>query len=410
MNLFPSSFTPSHLVACTSAQWPVYQISLRFYNQDGDQFQYIVESGEPKHKSIDSLPAEFYAEALRKVDITSPESLLSFCAEYGIPTSPFYPGALRLALFRSRNIYGYKKDFGWKSPSYFDNRPSMLADSYGPTPEQSLMRLDPLTSSPMDWQKPEWESEAARAKEASDGDVVGAVSLLEVAQTVRIMQSATVLPVVVRYACENGWSADDIRSYLANKRYFAQKGAELFIFSDSELYSGPGIDTYNDLLLSDDKFAELMEEGEAAGYDVRSIYDASAASQYYDRGVDCIDFLDCVASHYYGQWQAYENIIKKLNSLKHTPLGVLFSKVSPIGNSPRSNPESTNSNVFGSLTVGIIEGFFSVFDDPLPYRRCGNCGRIFKFYKDGGHVRRCTEFCSKSCNVSFNIKKRRRAE
>lgn len=410
MNLLPQTFTPSHLVSRTPAPWPVYEVSLRSYDQEGNPFHYIVESGKPGFKSIDDLPEEFYAETLRKVDVTSPESLLSFCTEYGVPTSPFYPSALHLALFRSRNINNHVSNLGWHTPDYFDSRPSALADSYGPAPEQSLMRLDPLTGSLMDWQKPEQESEAARTKEANDGDVVGVVSLLEVAQTVRIMQSATVLPVVVRYACENGWSADDIRSYLANKRYFAQKGAKLFIYSDSEFYSGPGIDTYKDLLLSNDKFSELMEEGKKAGYDVQSIYDASAASQYFDRAVDCVDFLDCVASHYYGQRRAYESIVKESKSPRSNLVANLFAKIAAIENPSRPNRESTNGGFFGSSTIGIVDGFFSVFDSPMPYRRCSNCGRIFKFYKDGGHVKRCTEFCSRSCNVSFNSKQRRQRE
>jgi hypothetical protein len=57
----------------------------------------------------------------------------------------------------------------------------------------------------------------------------------------------------------------------------------------------------------------------------------------------------------------------------------------------------------GSVTEAIILQCLIVLGDKADSRRCENCGRIFKKYREEGFKKniRETRFCRRSCNVSF---------
>ncbi len=78
--------------------------------------------------------------------------------------------------------------------------------------------------------------------------------------------------------------------------------------------------------------------------------------------------------------------------------------ISPFSADGRLDLESV-----GSLGEAIVYQFAHVYADPTPWRRCENCGRVFKKYREEMFRRniRETHFCRRSCNVSFNQRNRR---
>jgi len=63
----------------------------------------------------------------------------------------------------------------------------------------------------------------------------------------------------------------------------------------------------------------------------------------------------------------------------------------------------------GSVGEAVICQFFHLWADQTPWRRCENCGRIFKKYREEKFDKniRETRFCRRSCNVSFNQRSKR---
>lgn len=190
-----------------------------------------------------------------------------------------------------------------------------------------------------------------------------------------------------------------MRGYLSTKRYLSQNGAWYLIYSDSDFYKGPAIKSYKDLVESDADFASLMRSGTDAGYDVHTLYEASAAQQFYLRASDCLELLRSVGIYHSSQKQVVETLRKKASRTMFRPFSEGWIPPDLAADAAIERP--------GSLTLAIIEQFFDTFDDQAPYRRCKNCAKIFKFFQHGGNLKRTTEFCSKSCATSYAAKQKR---
>ena len=398
-SFFPPSFSGPSLYERTTTAWSRYGIEVRTLSYKGREHRYLVELGDPEEVKLSDLGLEFYSDALRKADVTSEGTLITFCKKFGIVTSMLYPGAMQLELFRSRKKPKGRTVYRPLDSSGDIPEPLLVAETLGATLEDSIPHINPVDGNSMEKNLPAILSERAREIESDNEEVAGAVSLLEVAQTVRLLQIATVLPVAVRYACENDWLTEQVRDYLSTKRFLSQSGARYFLHSNSDFYKGPGIKSFEDLVDSDADFASLMRSGIEAGYDVRALYETSVAQQFCLRATDCLEFLRSAGAYHHSQQRIVETLLKGSRKAMFRP----FSK----GWTPPNLATGTVRKPHGSLTLAIIEQFFDTFDDQTPYKRCKNCTKFFKFFQHGGNLRRSTEFCSKSCATSYAAKQKR---
>jgi len=381
--------------------WHVYETSVSNGELDGKSFLYFVESGDPKTLGVETLvEAELFNGDLQKVDATNTTDLLTFCNKYGLPASPLYPGAARLEWFRRRFDRRVKKF-----------RPADLADEESAAREIPHIfhagRLDSI-----DWPsslyemipedmlgcRPSFLSERARAITLDRRDVAGAISEAEVAQTVRVLQIACVLPMAYQFFASEAGTADDLLSYLGENRFLSQTGPEYFLHVDVAIVRGARLDTFENSMRNNPRLAPAVQAAETEGLNVRAGYDVALSDGLWRATNDALSFLiESDASYrksdYQWEWGG-DSTGEPMNPFAR------FSSVR--GDLP-------DFSATGSVGEAVICQFFHLWADQTPWRRCENCGRIFKKYREEKFDKniRETRFCRRSCNVSFNQRSKR---
>lgn len=383
--------------------WPVYEVSVRSGKWDVEPFLFLVETGEPRMLTVETLPeAEIWNGDLQKVDVTDPTSLVAFCGKYGLPASSACAASARLEWFRHRF------DAGVPSFEALDARDPAAArrtvvswdGSHTAWLDQPEALYETLRPDQRDY-RPQLLSEVARALVADDRAVVGAVSLAEAAETVRSLQMACVLPMAYRYFAANG-GANDLVGYLGKRRYLSQRGPDYFLFVDQPIVRGSRLDTFERAMRANAQLPDAVRAAEERGLDVRAGYDVALARGLHAVANGALRFLAESNAAYRRTDYSWEWGIPA-DRCADAPAKLLDLLVSPFNADGRLDLASV-----GSLGEGIIYQFARVYADPLPWRRCENCGRVFKKYREERFVRniRETRFCRRSCNVSFNQRSR----
>lgn len=365
--------------------WEVYAAELREGDLDGKRFTYLAEMGEPSVLTLDDLKeAELFSGSLQSVDATSPESILRFVNKFGIPVSPIYQGKMRLEWFRSRgdaNIRHYMP---------------ILTDEINPvnthlvdldSPESLEEELDDYLKG----NRPYILSERAREIEADNPNVVGAVSLAEVAQTIRALQLATVLPAAFSYFFLSGGTGEDLIEYLKTPRYVAQAGPAYFLHIDGPIVSGGRLDTFEHCIDNNEQLRDQVALARKRGINVEAGFSIALAE---------------------GLWKCANNALRFLGESDYSYRSTAFLWADDSASDPnpfarllgKNRGQLPDFSAHGSIGEAIIEQYLVIFADEKPFRRCENCGRIFKKYREEGFKKniRETRFCRRSCNVSFN--------
>lgn len=382
--------------------WLKYHVELRSLERSDGSFTYLVESGAPTIMGEENLGAELFNAALSKVDITDNESLLEFVRQYGIPTSPIYEGHQRLAWFRNRDAYAYRPardEHGLRRDD--DYRYAAVVASFDSAAKTH--GVNPITGETMrSVYGPVLLSEAARDKEAKNEDVAGVVSVLEIAQTIRLMQCASATCSAYQAECEKlgEGNIEKAAQYVENKRFLDARGARYFL-------DNPDLQSFDERLETDSEFSSLAEKWKTEENAARTYYGQAQIAAFHDAAERALAFLQnaCLVSNLPLSIQDETNplasgfiagaIEKGKQLLKH-------------GSGEDQRDELLDCVAqYGSLTEAIIRQYLSLFNMPSPWQQCENCGRLFKRPKGAkpGRKLRVTRFCSRSCNVSFNQKK-----
>ena len=381
--------------------WEVYEVEVREHELYGKPFKYLVERGAPAVLTVEGLDeAELFNRTLQRVDVTDDTSVLGFVNRYGMPVSPVYQGKMRLEWFRRRDNPGIRAF----SPVPTDDLDlSMLMVNPEPYHSAGLDRPDSLLAEVDDDLKgnmPYILSERARELENGDQGTAGAVSLAEVKQTIRALQMATVLPMAFSYFAGNQGTAGDVIEYLKDPHYVSQGGAWYFLHGRGEVLGGGRLDDFKGSLASNSRFKGLVEDAGAQGVGRAAV----------DEG-----FEDALARELtIASWDALRWLRETYSSCRGTrvfwdhymlPGESGFAAVAR-WDDQRGLPDFCE---YGSLTEAIALQCLIVFSDEKPFRRCENCGRIFKKYREEGFKKniRETRFCRRSCNVSFNQKNKK---
>lgn len=381
--------------------WTAFDCELRVSNNGSESFPYIALVGTSKEVDVDTIGSELFNHDLQKVDVTNVDDILSFCRSYGTPTSPVYDGEQRLKLFRARRELGT----GF-SPL---NEHSLTVAHSNPQILHFLgaieSRLDPRDPSiEIDALLPALQSELARAQEARGG-VVGAVSLLEAAQALRLLQTATVYPMAFRYAVSSGWTTAGLFEYLDNKQHVSQHGTRYFRYNQNDIFLGHPLANYQDMMGYED-FRRMVDATEVEN--PKPIYDEALASALYHNASRALAFLELAASSF-----AMPVIPPRQDT--NVPSGSksfdLFTRLRATRNMDAAVARlSSEGSISLAITYQFLSGFSLTDDEAPPYRRCENCGKIFRKYQDEGASKniRNTRFCRKNCNFAFNKREARR--
>ena len=367
--------------------WEVYAAELREGDLDGKRFAYLAERGEPSVLTLDDLKeAELFSGSLQSVDATSPESILCFVNKFGIPSSPMYQGTMRLEWFRRRgdaNIRRYVP---------------ILSDEVNPTITHlidldSPASLEEELNDHLKGNMPYVLSERAREIETDNPNVVGAVSLAEVAQTIRALQLATVLPAALSYFSRNGGTGEDLIGYLGTTRYMAQAGPAYFLHIDDPIVNGGRLDTFERCVERSEQLRDQVALARKRGINVEAGFSVALAEGLWKCSNRALRFLAESDFSYRSTaffWQ--DDYASDSN-----PFARLLGKY---------RDQLPDFSAHGSIGEAIIEQYLVIFADEKPFRRCENCGRIFKKYREEGFRKniRETRFCRRSCNVSYNQK------
>lgn len=369
--------------------WNVYVAELREGDLGGERFAYLVEMGKPSILSLDDLKeAELFSGSLQSVDATSPESILRFVNKFGIPVSPMYQGKMRLEWFRSRgdaNIRHYMPIL----TDEINTANTHLVDL--DSPESLEEELDDHLRGNM----PYILSERAREIEINNPNVVGAISLAEVAQTIRALQLATALPAAFSYFSRIGGTGEDLIEHLKKPRYVAQAGPAYFLHIDDPIVNGGRLDTFERCVERSEQLRDQVARARKRGINVEAGFSIALAE---------------------GLWKCANNALRFLGESDYSYRSTAFLWADDSASDPnpfarllgKNRDQLPDFSAFGSVGEAIIEQYLIVFTDEKPFRRCENCGRIFKKYREEGFRKniRETRFCRRSCNVSFNQKNR----
>lgn len=367
--------------------WEIYNAKPRKGNLDGENFDYLVETGEPSTLTLDNIKeAELFNGSLQAVDVTDPESVLCFVNKFGIPSSPLYQGTMRLDWFRHRNDANIR--------SYVP----ILTNEINPvnthlidldSPDSLEAELDDCLKGNM----PYILSERAREIEMDNPNVVGAISLAEVAQTIRALQMATVLPAAFSYLSRNGGTSEDLIDYLKTPRYVAQAGPAYFLHIDGPIISGGRLDTFERCIERSEQLRDQVACARKRGINVEAGFSIALAEGLWKCANNALRFLS--ESDYSYRSTAF--LWEGDNTDDPNPFARLLGK---------NRDRLPDFSAHGSIGEAVIEQYLVIFADEKPFRRCENCGRIFKKYREEGFRKniRETRFCRRSCNVSFNQK------
>lgn len=404
----PGTLLPSGIIAAgvpaAPRPWPVYRVSAEGGEYNGTPFLYFVEQGKPEHLSVESLPeAEVFNGDLQKADVTNTASLLEFCNKYGVPASPVYPGAARLEWFRRRFDPGVRMFVPIDITN--ENRAARALDPRAHHVEM-LCSPDSLDRE-LPWDqlgcRPGLLSERARELALDDHSVVGAVSEAEVAQTVRTLQIATVLPMAYRYFSRSGGTADDLLGYFSERHFLSQTGPDYFLHVDDYIVGGSRLDTFENAMRNNPGLPDEVRAAERMGFNVRAAYDIAVADGLWRATNNALRFLVESDSSY----RRCDFEFEWGSPPPKAPAGML-GRFARLLSGSSGGGRLPDFSATGSVGEALIYQFLRIYADPAPWRRCENCGRIFKKYREEGFAKniRQTRFCRRSCNVSFNQKQR----
>jgi hypothetical protein len=375
--------------------WEVYKTELREGDLNGEPFIYLVETGEPTILALDDLKeAELFNGTLQTVDVTDPESVLGFVNKFGMPVSPMYQGKMRLEWFRHRNVPGMRTF----SPIPTAD-PEQAGRMVNPVPFH-LAKLDSPASllaelgDDLKGDMPYVLSERARELENGNEATVGAVSLAEVAQTIRVLQMATALPMAFSYFAGNHGTGEDLVGYLKTPRYVAQAGPGYFLHVDASIVGGARLDTLECCLEVNEQLQHDVDIAREQGFNVEAGFSSALAKALWKSSNNAL------------RWLSESDICYRTTDFLWDDEPV--REANPFAAFSRKRRQKTLPDFFehGSLGEAIVHQYLTVFTDERPFRRCENCGRIFKKYREEGFMKniRETRFCRRSCNVSFNQK------
>lgn len=237
-------------------------------------------------------------------------------------------------------------------------------------------------------------SELVRDKERNNKEVRGAVSALEVAQTARLVQTATATCTAFQGVAERGAAGniENAYSYVCNKRFLPAQGVRYFL--DGREYLASFDAEYETSQKLRDSYSEFRAMGNSDDY-IRRLYASMQVDAFREAAVEAYTFLN--RSHLVCR------LPLTLPELLDSSLSALLKRYS------RKNEADLLEAVgeYGSLTEAVVQQYLSLLAAPSPWQQCENCGRLFKRPKGAkpGKKLRTTRFCSRSCNVSFNQKK-----
>lgn len=369
-----------------------YSVEMKSIIQGSDTLDYFVEKGQPSLMAESDLGAEIFNHDLLKVNVSDNESIFAFVEKHGIPVSPLYEGHQRMAWFRSRTLYPFSPLKTYPSVQFNYLYADSIA-SFNSTPKTH--NVNPCGSSKMEHVLvPALYSEIARAKEAENKSVIGAISVLETAQTIRLLQASTAVCTAYQGEYDQGSNSniESALSYIRNKRFLPKEGALYFV-------SDPNLLPFDQRCEQDMAFYQQSKEWKDLGNDPRFSYAFSESSSLYTAALNALTFLQ----------NSY--VVSKLPLTLPATQKKDFSGFAPLFSIRKSNAklESLLSQVseYGSLTEAIIQQYLFLLSADSPWQKCENCGRFFKRAKEAtpGKKLRITRFCSRSCNVSFNSKK-----
>ena len=378
---------PGSHAKAVARPWEAYKVDAHEGKLGSEYFSYLVETGEPTVLHIEDLPeAELFNGGLQAVDVTEPESVLRFVNKFGLPSSAMYQGTMRLEWFRRRNNSNIR--------SYVP----ILTDEVNPvtshlidldSPESLKEELDGHLRGNM----PYVLSERAREIEADNPNVVGAVSLAEVVQTIRALQLATVLPAAFSYFSRNGGTGEGLIEYMKTPRYVAQAGPAYFLHVDDPIVGGGRLDTFERCVERSEQLRDQVARARKRGINVEAGFSIALADGLWKCSNRALRFLAESDFSYRSTAFLWEDD----STFDPNPFARLLGK---------ARDQLPDFTAHGSIGEAIIEQYLVIFADEKPFRRCENCGRIFKKYREEGFRKniRETRFCRRSCNVSFNQK------
>lgn len=378
---------PGSHAKAVARPWDVYKVEAHEGKLGSEYFTYLVETGEPSVLHVENLAeAELYNGSLQAVDVTKLENVLSFVNQFGLPSSAMYQGTMRLEWFRRRNEANIR--------TYVP----ILTDEVNPV-NTHLVNLDSpasLEEEPNDHLRgnmPYVLSERAREIEMDNPNVVGAVSLAEVVQTIRALQLATALPAAFSYFSLSGGTGEDLIDYLKTPRYVAQAGPAYFLHIDDPIVSGGRLDTFERCIERSEQLRDQVARARKRGINVEAGFSIALAEGLWKCANSALRFL--AESDFAYRSTAF--IWADDNASDPNPFARLLGK---------TRDQLPDFSAHGSIGEAIIEQYLIIFADEKPFRRCENCGRIFKKYREEGYRKniRETRFCRRSCNVSFNQK------
>ena len=387
----------------TFRPWIRYDVEVRSIRYGFREEPCFVELGDPFVMEVDKLGAELYNDALAKTDSTDVDSVYSFVSEFGIPTSPLYDGHQRLMLFRYRDSKG--------APSYkpasemaeldrsSDYRYADLVASFGiPDAYERGLGAKGNASSVL---VPGLVSEMARSEELSNHSTRGAVSFLEVSQTIRLLQTSMPLVAAYQALSESGDPGDieGVYRYVHDRRFVPERGNRYFLREVDD--NRP----FDDQCAQDKGFAAAAERFRSEGGNPKAAWQFSEIQAVRNAAKNALTFLT----------NAYEVSKAPVEPSAESVHGLMrhfdFEFFANLSERSRS-ATMQELNGYGSLTEAIIWQYLSLLYAKTPWQKCENCGRYFKRAKGADPRRslRKTRFCSRSCNVSFNEKKKRVAD
>lgn len=372
-------------------EWLRYPVKVKtgFHSIEG--FRYFAEIGEPEIMNESYLGAEIYNAELLKVDITNDESILAFVEQFGIPVSPLYEGHQRLTWFRNRKLKPYIPALDKRSLDRRDGN-FLYADLLISFNTGQMRNINPITGIPAESVlAPGIYSETARALELNSPEIKGAVSVLEVAQTIRLLQTATATCTAYQSEYEKGDISDAELpfTYLQNKRFLPIQGARYFLNDER-------ISSFDEKCTLDAPFAASATQWKKSGNNPERDYLLMRIEALWKAAKNALLFLHntCLVSRDELSSTAEDRFSNQVR-------GLFLQK-------PSKNLALDEAIAqYGSLTEAIALQYLTAFAADYPWQECENCGRRFKHSRgtDPHRKPRSVRFCSKSCNVSFFQKK-----
>ena len=386
------SYQSLPLTGVTSPRdWLKYSVEIKSLTKGADELIYFAEKGQPTLMTENDLGAELFNEALLKVNVSDTESVLSFVQTYGIPTSTLYEGHQRLTWFRNRNVLPFAplSTITSHNSNYLY---SGIIASFDTAAETHS--VNPCGGKHMENVLiPAYYSEIARANELDNKSTVGVVSLLEAIQTIRLLQCATAICTAFQAELEKGKNGDIEKSasYITNNQFLQKDGAKYFV-------SDPNLLSFDSRCETDLEFLRSVKKWEELGNDPRFIYTKSEIEAFYVAALNALTFLQ----NSYSVNKLPLSIPSNADNKRH-PFHCFNKK-----REEKSDSLLVKVSEYGSLTEAIIQQYLFLLCADSPWQECENCGRFFKRSREAkpGKKLRKTRFCSRSCNVSFNNKKK----